>query len=139
MRMRTIGRALLLAMAVSGIVTVILAQTAQKPAFEVVSIKPTKSDSLISLSSGCRYVSNNTTLKMMVRSAYRLPNGQLLPFDRIIGGPGWTDTDRFDVEGRRGNDADSTPMDQFLLMVQSLLEDRFQLRTHWSMRDLPGL
>ena len=39
MRMRTIGKVLLLAMAVSGIVALSVAQTAQKPAFEVVSIK----------------------------------------------------------------------------------------------------
>jgi uncharacterized protein (TIGR03435 family) len=74
---------------------------------------------------------------MMVTFAYRLPNGQRLPFDRIIGGPSWTGIDRFDVEAKRGNDADSPTLDQFLLMVQSLLEDRFQLRMHWSMRDLP--
>jgi hypothetical protein len=39
MRMRTIGKALVLAMAVSGIAALSVAQTAQKPAFEVVSIK----------------------------------------------------------------------------------------------------
>ena len=38
--MRRIGLALLLGMAVSGIAALSVAQTAQKPKFEVVSIKP---------------------------------------------------------------------------------------------------
>jgi hypothetical protein len=42
MRMKTIGNALMLAMALSGIVALGVAQTAQKPAFEVASIKPDK-------------------------------------------------------------------------------------------------
>jgi hypothetical protein len=47
------------------------AQTAQKLAFEVASVKPNKSGSL-STSNGfraCRYVANNATLKMMITLA----------------------------------------------------------------------
>lgn len=40
MRMRTISKASVLAMAVSGVAALGVPQTAQKPAFEVVSIKP---------------------------------------------------------------------------------------------------
>jgi uncharacterized protein (TIGR03435 family) len=139
--MRRIGLALLLAMAVSGIAALSVAQTAQKPAFEVASNKPNKSGSL-STSNGfraCRYVANNATLKMMITFAYRLPNGQTLPQvpDRIIGGPSWIETDHFDVEAKRGSDADSIQLNEFLLMIQSLLEERFQLRTHWSKQDFP--
>jgi len=38
--MRTIGKALVLAMTLSGIAALSVAQTAAKPAFEVISIKP---------------------------------------------------------------------------------------------------
>src|SRR5215475_1752939 len=113
---------------------------AQKPAFEVASVKPNKSGSLSSSSGfqACRYVANNATLKMMITFAYRLPNDPtLLRSDRIIGGPSWIATDHFDVEAKRGSDAESIQMNQFVLMVQSLLEDRFQLRTHWSKQDFP--
>lgn len=134
---------IVLTMAVSGIAALSVAQTAQKPAFEVASVKPNKSGSLYSTSNGfvaCRYVANNATLKMMITFAYRLHSGakeQILPFDRIILGPKWIETDHFDVEAKRGSTTDSIDMDRFLLMVQSLLEDRFQLRTHWSKQDFP--
>jgi uncharacterized protein (TIGR03435 family) len=141
--MRTIGKILVLAMALSGIAALRVAQTAQKPAFEVASVKPNKSGSL-STSNGfqaCRYVANNATLKMMITFAYRLPNGQILlqSPDRIIGGPSWIETDHFDVEAKRGSDAGSIQLNQFALMVKSLLEERFQLRTHWSKQGLSRL
>lgn len=113
---------------------------AQKPRFEVASIKPNRSGSSYLTSNGfqaCNYVANNATLKTMVTFAYRLPSGQVLPLDRVIGGPSWIETDHFDVESKRRNEADSISLDQVLLMVQSLLEERFQLRTHWSTQDLP--
>src|SRR5262249_53915853 len=111
-----------------------------KPRFEVVSIKPNRSGSSDLTSNGfqaCSYVANNATLKTMVTFAYRLPSGQVLPLDRVIGGPSWIETDHFDVESKRRSEADSISLDQVLLMVQSLLEERFQLRTHWSTQDLP--
>ena len=113
---------------------------AQKPRFEVASIKPNRSGSSYLTSNGfqaCNYVANNATLKTMVTFAYRLPSGQVLPLDRVIGGPSWIETDHFDVESKRRNEADSISLDQVLLMVQSVLEERFQLRTHWSTQDLP--
>src|SRR5215475_8727508 len=112
---------------------------AQKPRFEVASIKPNRSGSYLTSNGfqACNYVANNATLKTMVAFAYRLPSGQFLPLDRVIGGPSWIETDHFDVESKRRNEADSISLDQVLLMVQSLLEERFQLRTHWSTQDLP--
>jgi uncharacterized protein (TIGR03435 family) len=111
-----------------------------KPKFEVASIKPNKSGSLTTSNGfqACRYVANNATLKMMVAFAYRLPNGQNLPFERVIGGPSWIETDHFDVEAKRGDGADSIAMNQFILMIQSLLEERFQLRTHFTKQDFPA-
>ena len=113
---------------------------AQKPRFEVASIKPNRSGNSYLTSNGfqaCSYVAHNATLKTMVAFAYRLPGGQVLPLDRVIGGPSWVETDHFDVESKRRSEADSISLDQVLLMVQSFLEERFQLRTHWSTQDLP--
>jgi uncharacterized protein (TIGR03435 family) len=74
---------------------------------------------------------------MMLWFAYRLSNGQMVPDNRVIGGPNCMNTDHFDVEAKPEPGIDSIRLDRFLLMVQSLLEDRFQLRTHWDTRELP--
>src|SRR5439155_12549293 len=49
----------------------------------------------------------------------------------------WINTDRFDVEAKRESLPGSIALDEFLLMVRSLLEDRFQLKVHWEKRDWP--
>ena len=61
----------------------------------------------------------NVTLKMLIGLAWQVQQFQ------IIGGPGWADSDRFEVEGK----AEDSRADhaQLRLMVQSLLADRFKL------------
>lgn len=111
----------------------------QKPTFEVTSVKPNRSGNP-AFSNGfqaCRFVGTNATVKTMLMFAYRLPNRQAVPNNRVFGGPNWIETDRFDVEAKPESGTESMPLDAFLLMVQSLLEDRFQLRVHWDKRDLP--
>jgi uncharacterized protein (TIGR03435 family) len=78
---------------------------------------------------------------MIITEAYRVRNIQ------IIGGPGWLSTDRWDIEARpKAEDVASTPPaskvdptqpSQQSLMLQSLLEDRFQFKFHRETRDLP--
>jgi len=77
MRMRTIGKVLLLAMAVSGIAALSVAQTAQKPAFEVVSIKRNTSGQgggAITTAGG-RFVAKGATLSQLVNWTYRPATG----------------------------------------------------------------
>jgi bla regulator protein BlaR1 len=107
------------------------AGTANRPVFELASIKPS-SNSPDTLEFGAgdgqgggRYV----TLKILVGLAYRLQDFQ------ISGGPGWVSSDRFDVEGK-AQDPTADP-DQCRLMLQSLLEDRFQLRLHRETKEAP--
>ena len=69
MRMRTIGNGLVLVMAVSSIAALSVAQTAQKPAFEAVSIKAITSSNPfgtrpISIAGG-RFVANDNTLSSL--------------------------------------------------------------------------
>ena len=52
----------------------------------------------------------------------------------MIGGPGWIDADRFDVVGKT---AESAPQPLMLLMLRSLLADRFKLRLHFASRESP--
>ena len=69
-----------------------------------------------------RGYAKNATLKTIMATAYQVPVFQ------ISGGPGWTDSDRFDVEGKA--DDPTTGYVPLRLMMQSLLEDRFGLRVH---------
>jgi uncharacterized protein (TIGR03435 family) len=63
-----------------------------------------------------------------MQNAYAVP-----PF-QIEGGPPWIDTERYAVDAKAGNNASRA---QTFLMLQSLLEERFQLKTHRETRELP--
>src|SRR5690242_9769861 len=70
---------------------------AEKPAFEVASVKPNDSGSRASSSStmpGGGFRATNITLRLLILTAYRLKGFQL------IGGPDWLDSARFDISAR---------------------------------------
>jgi uncharacterized protein (TIGR03435 family) len=52
----------------------------------------------------------------------------------IVGGPSWTDSAKFDVQGKA---ADPAGTDLMLLMLQTLLEERFRLKIHREIREGP--
>jgi uncharacterized protein (TIGR03435 family) len=97
-----------------------------KPQFDVVSVKANNSGTGFVRIGGQpaagRFVATNATVEMLVTWAYRIQNYA------ISGGPGWMVTDRFDIEARA--DAGALTPDQMAQMVQSLLADRFFLKTH---------
>jgi uncharacterized protein (TIGR03435 family) len=110
----------------------------RKPPFEVASIKPNKTGSgatMVGVQS-CRFVATNAPLRMLVQYAYRPVGGQL-PSNQIIGGPDWANSDRFDVQAKLEEDTRSISPADMQLLVQSLLEDRFQLKAHRETRELP--
>jgi uncharacterized protein (TIGR03435 family) len=80
-------------------------------------------------------VATNVTLRQLVEFAY-----QRHPFDQreLTGGPSWVDSDRFDVVARAAGkhvvDPDGAPR-KTLLMVRTLLANRFKLITHEENRD----
>ena len=55
------------------------------------------------------------------------------PF-QIVGGPAWIDSERYAIEAKADGNASRA---QMFLMLQSLLEDRFQLKIHRETRELP--
>jgi uncharacterized protein (TIGR03435 family) len=136
--MRRIGKALVLAMAVSGIVAVSVAQTAGKLKFEVVSIK--KSDPNVRIRNaggvrGDRLTMSRASLRVLLQNGYQAPDrtAQL----QIIGAPNWIDSDFYDVQATANCSGGAVSRDQVQLMVQSMLEDRFQLKAHMETRELP--
>jgi len=86
------------------------------------------------------FTSSNILLKnLMQYQAYGIPE------PRILGGPKWLNSKRFDIEAK----TDSSVADQLRAlsreqrklqtqgMFQQLLADRFKLTVHWETRDLP--
>jgi uncharacterized protein (TIGR03435 family) len=103
------------------------AQTPSRPEFEVASIKINKIGGGTTFGAGNGGSGGrNVTLKALMAFAYRIQAYQ------ILGGPSWVSSDRFDIEARAA-DRNSDP-DQLRLMLQSLFEDRFQLRIHREMQ-----
>ena len=111
------------------------------PAFDVASIKPNTSGDggmFSAFQPGGRFVATNMTVRTLIRSAYGTP--EPLPEFRIAGGPDWIDSERFDVQAKvdlePARDADGVPW-QMILMLRSLLNDRFALKAHSETRELP--
>lgn len=99
-------------------------------AFEVASIRRNLSGSQSGSGRprGGGYSFTNLSALNLIGIAYNLP------FDRIIGGPTWMSSDRYDVNAT-GKDA--TKAEDRAAMLRSLLRDRFQLAAHIERRDLP--
>lgn len=98
-----------------------LSAAAQRPAFEVASIKPGNPDSRMlrsAITPGGNLRAENVTVRTLMEDAYRM-----LPF-QLSGGPGWIDDDHFEILAK-GDPAATA--DQVRLMLQVLLEDRFRL------------
>ena len=113
-----------------------------KPSFEVASVKPSLSnEGYMDGTPGGRFIAKGIPLRMLIGDAYRVRDLQ------IIGGPGWLNADRWDIEARPNAEVvattppaanfDPTQPGRDNLMLQSLLEDRFQLKSHREKRDFP--
>jgi uncharacterized protein (TIGR03435 family) len=131
------GIALILALAVVAIATVAQTPATQKPQFEVASVKLNKSGGSPGRlgTEGNRFIAENYPLVLVIQRAYGFPD-EWLSREQLTGGPGWILNDRFDIEAKIEGDTRAIPNGQVWLMVQSLLEDRFQLKVHHEVRQL---
>jgi uncharacterized protein (TIGR03435 family) len=109
-----------------------------RPQFEVVSIKHNKSGDPPGRlgTEGSRFIAENYPLILVIQRAFGFPD-EWLTRDQLFGGPDWIRNERFDIEAKIEGDRRAIPNEQVWLMVQSLLEDRFQLRLHHETRELP--
>src|SRR5215510_207938 len=140
--MKKTGKMSLLAFAFTFAVIPLLSQTAPsgKPSFEVISIKPSAPNLGIRGGGprGDRYMMSGASLRMLLQQGYSKANntplgGQL----QIIGGPSWIDSDRYDINAKADCSGGTMTREQLQLMIQSMLEDRFQLKSHMETRELP--
>jgi uncharacterized protein (TIGR03435 family) len=141
--MNKTGKSVLIIASFAFAVVPLLSQTspAQKPSFEVISIKPSAPNPGGIRGGGARgdkYTMSGANLRMLLQNAYQRPStggplGQL----QIIGGPNWIDSDRYDIQATADCSGGVLSREQVQLMVQSMLEERFQLKAHMETRELP--
>ncbi len=110
--------------------TVAAALFAQSPSFDAATVRINNSDSGATAFPGIRngmLIGTNASLHQYLRVAYDLSESRIF-------GPGWLDTDKFDITAKPPQGA--TPA-EILQMLQALLNNRFQMTVHHEMRDLP--
>ncbi len=113
-------------------------QAPARPQFEVASVKenPTfsgKSEGIGSPSPG-RLKGRNVPLRLLCRIAYEIDTFN------IFGGPGWMDSAGFDIDAKAPVVPGQLRADESKirrLVLQSLLEERFRLKTHIETREMP--
>jgi uncharacterized protein (TIGR03435 family) len=109
--------------------------------FDVVSIRPFRTYSGMA---GCKFMPGrfsckNAAVKWVIVRAYNVM-GPL-----ISGGPNWASSDPYDIEAKESDELSAAleklPRDQRLekqmLLVQSMLADRFHLKVHRETKELP--
>jgi uncharacterized protein (TIGR03435 family) len=123
-------------------------QTANRPKFEVASIKPCKAGIPDGRSGGGpsspgRLNIECQPLRGLIQMAYdRFATdkgrwGQLLPID---GAPPWINSDRFTIEAKAGDAKAGGPPSEGTVwgpMLRALLEDRFKVKVHRESREVP--
>ena len=117
-------------------------QPTPAPTFEVASVKPNV-DGQAKMQTVTRpggvYVAVNTPLRLLIADAYL--GVQPGAVDRIVGGPAWVQSARYDITAKAARDFRPTPPGppaEMLLMLRGLLEDRFKLKVHRERRELPA-
>ncbi len=99
--------------------------------FDVASIRrspPDAADRASRMQPGGNYRATNLTLQQLVAIAYNVPT------TRVLGGPSWAATDRYDIAAKAHADATSRDTGPLL---QSLLRERFNLSVVHEKRPVP--
>src|SRR5688572_17366384 len=109
---------------------------ADAPAFDVVSVKRnTSGGPMLQRNTPGNIAMFNVPVRQIVRLAYQLQDFQ------IVGAPDWANTDRFDIEGRFEPPPPGPPPQtpRMLLMLRTLLRDRFGMAAQMETREMPIL
>jgi uncharacterized protein (TIGR03435 family) len=118
------------------------------PAYEVATIKPSdpeRSEGNIGFNAGGSFQARGISLRELIQLAYDL--GYFAVDQRIVGGPKWIGTAKFDLDAKCDDPTASSfakipikmqlPAEQ--AMIRALLADRFNLRLHHESRVMPVL
>ena len=107
----------------------IFAQPADRPNFEVASVKPSVSRSIQHVRALPGRLTADASLRFLMQYAFGVQ-----PF-QVIGGPERAMSARYEIDAKSDGNAGRARM---YLMLRSLLEDRYQLKTHHETRELPA-
>jgi len=120
----------LIVLALAVVAIPIFSQARGRPQFEVASVKvhPPPVTQIGITNRGGRFAATGFSLKMLVGRGYAVPEL------RIVGGPNWAESERYDIEAKA---PDGAPANQLQPMLQTMLEDRFKLKVHRETRELP--
>lgn len=124
-------RHLLVLAAVGVLPAVLIAQSDPRPSFDVVSIKPNRTNQgipVVLFQPGGRVIAANVSVWQVMLVAYGLESVQLLNV------PDWATTERYAIEARTRDDVPSATV---RLMLRSMLADRFAVAAHAERRELP--
>lgn len=108
-------------------------QAGPAPAFEAASIKRSKTgggNHIGRFLPGGKYMAENLPVKAIFATAYHLENYQ------ITGGPGWLDTDGYDISARPET---TSTAEQTRRMLQTMLAERFHLAFHRETKEMAGI
>jgi bla regulator protein blaR1 len=113
-----------------------VAATAQTPpkVFDISTVKPNAANDnrvMLQIQPGGRFNATGVTLKMLMTEAYNVRDFQ------ISGGPGWMDTERWDIVAKAEGVEGQLPIDELRPMLRVLLEERFQLKVRRETREMP--
>jgi uncharacterized protein (TIGR03435 family) len=102
---------------------------AQSPKFEVTSVKVNHTEGgqerYPGLTNG-KFTAENTTMRTILQVTYGLTRVQ-------INGPGWLDSDRFDLAA---TSPQGVPDTELMPMLQALLKDRFNFAAHIEQKEM---
>ncbi len=117
------------------------------PSFEVATIKPSDPNPKGPVHFGgllarnCTIYGRSNQVEKLISFAYNIS-----PFtegQRLLGGPAWIHTSPYDIDAKAEDEEGCRKLPpvsqnrQMRLMMQSLLENRFQLKVHFENRELP--
>lgn len=104
----------------------VLRDSAGQVSFDAAWIKPANPNGVKSAGTGVpgQFAASSVTLHELIAMAYGGTTGRLGD-DRLVGEPSWFSSQRWDLLGKTSPDEG---MDRMLLMLQTLLRDRFGLR-----------
>jgi uncharacterized protein (TIGR03435 family) len=115
------------------VVTIVHAKPPQtrgaSESFEVASIRENRSGERIMLfqpGRGGRFTATNCPVSLLISYAYDVMQSE------IAGAPAWIRSNRYDVAAKAESDP---PVEGIRAMLQRLLEERFQLKSHWEVRE----
>jgi uncharacterized protein (TIGR03435 family) len=109
--------------------TALVGQPLGRPHFDLASIKPSQER-------GMMYVRALPGGRLLVNAPARLMlmNAYAIQFSQFVGAPDWLSSETWSVDAR----AEGNPTrEELMLMLQSLLEERFHLSVHHESREMP--